>query len=82
MKNIIVITAIFTLSAMVFSGCGKNESGDSLPDNITIGISDAISYPVSGSSKSANLGVDPLTGEGVDYPFVNNKYNYKAMEII
>ena len=65
MKNIKLITATITLSAMVFSGCGKNESGDSLPENITIGISDAISFPVSGSSKSANLGVDPLTGEEI-----------------
>lgn len=65
MKNIKVITVIITLSTIVFSGCGKDESGDSLPDNITIGISDAISFPVSGSGKSANLGVDPLTGEEI-----------------
>ena len=65
MKNIKVITLIITLSTIVFSGCGKKESGDSLPDNITIGISDAISFPVPGSNKSAYSGVDPLTGEEI-----------------
>lgn len=65
MKNIKVITVIITLSAIVFSGCGKNESGDSLPDNITIGISDAISFPVPNTNKSAYLGVDALTGEDI-----------------
>lgn len=65
MKNIKVITAIITLSAIVFSGCSKKESGDSLPDNITIGISDAISFPASSSHKSAYLGVDPLTGKDI-----------------
>ena len=65
MKNIKVITVIITLLAIVFSGCSKDESGDSLPDNITIEISDAISFPASGSAKSAKLGVDPLTGEEI-----------------
>ncbi|MCH7657011.1 MAG: hypothetical protein IIB05_01645 [Bacteroidetes bacterium] len=65
MKNIKVITVIITLSAIVFSGCGKNESGDSLPDNITIGISDAISFPAPNTNKSAYLGVDALTGEDI-----------------
>ena len=65
MKNIKVITVIITLSAIVFSGCNKDESGDSLPDNITVGISDAISFPASISNKSAYLGVDPLTGEDI-----------------
>ncbi|MCK4699971.1 MAG: hypothetical protein KAT38_06540 [Bacteroidales bacterium] len=65
MKTIKVITVIITLSALVFSGCSKDESGDSLPDNITVGISDAISFPASGSNKSAYLGVDPLTGEDI-----------------
>jgi len=65
MKTINIIGVIVTLSALVFSGCSKDESGDSLPDNITIGISDAISFPVSGSGKSANLGIDPLTGEEI-----------------
>lgn len=65
MKNIKVITVIITLSAIVFSGCNKDESGDSLPDNITVGISDAISFPVSSSKKSAYLGIDPLTGEDI-----------------
>ncbi|MCK4699242.1 MAG: hypothetical protein KAT38_02870, partial [Bacteroidales bacterium] len=63
MKNIKVITVIITLSAIVFSGCSKKETGDSLPDNITVGISDAISFPASISNKSAYLSVDPLTGE-------------------
>ena len=65
MKHINLIAAIITLSAMVFSGCSKKETGDSLPDNITVGISDAISFPISGSNKSANLGIDPLTGEEI-----------------
>ena len=65
MKTIKIIGVIVTLSALVFSGCSKDDSGDSLPDNITIGISDAISFPVSGSGKSANLGIDPLTGEEI-----------------
>ncbi len=65
MNNINLITVIITLSAIVFSGCNKDESGDSLPDNITVGISDAISFPASISNKSAYLGVDPLTGEDI-----------------
>ena len=71
MKNIKVIALIITLSTIVFSGCNKDESGDSLPDNITVGISDAISFPASGSAKSAFLGVDPLTGEEI-YRYLRN----------
>ncbi|NQU80099.1 MAG: hypothetical protein HQ543_01110 [Bacteroidetes bacterium] len=65
MNNTNLITVIITLSAIVFSGCNKDESGDSLPDNITVGISDAISFPTSISNKSAKLGIDPLTGEDI-----------------
>ena len=65
MNNTNLITVIITLSAIVFSGCNKDESGDSLPDNITVGISDAISFPISSSKKSAYLGIDPLTGEDI-----------------
>jgi len=71
MKTIKVISVIITLSAFVFSGCSKDESGDSLPDNIIIEISDAISFPASGSTKSAYLGVDPLTGEDI-YNYLRN----------
>jgi len=56
---------------MVFTGCNKDDSGDSLPDNIIIEISDAISHPASGSTKSAGLGVDPLTGEEI-YKYLRN----------
>ena len=71
MKKIKVIGLIITLSALVFSGCSKDDSGDSLPDNITVEISDAISFPGSGSTKSAFLGVDPLTGEEI-YKYLRN----------
>lgn len=65
MQNIKLITAIITISAIVLIGCGKDEPGDSLPDIITVNLSEAISYPVSQSSKSAHLGIDPLTGEEI-----------------
>lgn len=65
MQNIKLITTIITISALVLIGCGKDEPGDSLPDNITVSLSDAIRSPVSSSGKSAYLGIDPLTGEEI-----------------
>lgn len=67
MKTIKILKSavIITVAAILFYSCSKDDSGDTLPDNIIVELSDAINFPASGTKKSSPKGIEPLTGEKI-----------------